>query len=975
MKQRTIWNLTFCRACSRSAKQASMHCSRLFAALAVILTLCGTAMLTSCAEHDNPVNTVLPDQIVGKWYAENATPGSIEADGVKVEYAKIAQYGYFDADGTGFWSIIFVNAADQAIDIPGYFCGGTFNYTISGSTVNVKMTSAGIPILKDNWKVEYKDGSLYVLSSSLSNAMSPITDEQEEFVQYWLQSLGLGATADNYNINDQDFTPTTWRDQEAIYIYDGKGTDITDAKGRTGYALVNMPWYKGDVLTNLPEGFCDDITPGNGWEWALNRCGSRSIVNNNFFALYNKYTGILRFFYYLPYGFNTGNDHVWQVTMTDHLAQQSIWRYGIPHDKTIVDKAAIGQNGSGTFMEYVTPWVDYRSDDGYITPNAGWWAFDIDISAYRPYENYQDDNIKVQMRSWSTSHVSLTSTINANLTGDIKLDQTKTKTTVSSSKGLLASVGDAVKLGKTAVSGVKDAMKGNYFGAVKSGFNFAKGGYNLYGAVTKEKKTTTTTDTLSNITGTINQTMTGTIDTEGTIRGSAPTVGIASPTFFLKDFDMQNTHIGQGTWNLKTSPVVYRMNYVTDKYWPDGLDNWYNFTEVISFKWGYAEFYFLDPSSIEVELNPDVFPEDQIEWMHVAALNGVRSSQKWNGTDAYRQAIGLSNTSNSHSIENRRLPNEKLTPLNDFLAQADDEVKEGTLYPAYFDIAEEDKEQVDDNTTGKINQYRFIVGRGDSDYIIEPLPYLYLPSTYTDRYYPNEVYYTPAFEINVCVTIKMKSMEYPIVFNRMYLPEVKAVWDETKYQEILDHMVGKASLSPKTKGHTELYDYQVERIKDAYRKVGFIVEDVIVEDDYATLIPTAGTGGTGKEGYHKLFDGNTATKWCTGEKKDGVYFVEFYTREPITPQKYYLTTGGDTQKYPNRNPKSWKLMAKASEGDQWSTIATVSGDTTMPAANQKRVEFPLDVTSQQWQYFRFEVSEVQSQGGSLLQLAEFDFGN
>ena len=65
-------------------------------------------------------------------------------------------------------------------------------------------------------------------------------------------------------------------------------------------------------------------------------------------------------------------------------------------------------------------------------------------------------------------------------------------------------------------------------------------------------------------------------------------------------------------------------------------------------------------------------------------------------------------------------------------------------------------------------------------------------------------------------------------------------------------------------------------------------------------------------------------------------------------------------------------MAKANEGDQWTTIATVIGDTTLPAENLKRVEFPLDVTGRQWQYFRFEVNDTQND--SYLQLSEFEFG-
>ena len=103
-----------------------------------------------------------------------------------------------------------------------------------------------------------------------------------------------------------------------------------------------------------------------------------------------------------------------------------------------------------------------------------------------------------------------------------------------------------------------------------------------------------------------------------------------------------------------------------------------------------------------------------------------------------------------------------------------------------------------------------------------------------------------------------------------------------------------------------------------------------------------------------------------------MFYVEFKSNGPIRPAKYYLTTANDTKSYPGRNPKSWKLMAKANEEDAWSTIATVTGDSRLPADNFKRVEYNLDVAGKQWQYFRFEISEIVS--GYAVQLAEFDFG-
>ena len=128
-----------------------------------------------------------------------------------------------------------------------------------------------------------------------------------------------------------------------------------------------------------------------------------------------------------------------------------------------------------------------------------------------------------------------------------------------------------------------------------------------------------------------------------------------------------------------------------------------------------------------------------------------------------------------------------------------------------------------------------------------------------------------------------------------------------------------------------------------------------------------GSGSTGGEGYDKLLDGNTGTKWCSNVKSDGVWYVEFHTASTVQVDGYKLTTGGDTQTYPGRNPKNWTLKAKANSGDAWTVIDTKTDNTDMPAANCSSVDFETDVQGI-YQYFRLEVSTVQS--GDGLQLSE-----
>ena len=120
--------------------------------------------------------------------------------------------------------------------------------------------------------------------------------------------------------------------------------------------------------------------------------------------------------------------------------------------------------------------------------------------------------------------------------------------------------------------------------------------------------------------------------------------------------------------------------------------------------------------------------------------------------------------------------------------------------------------------------------------------------------------------------------------------------------------------------------------------------DFLVSKTYYTgYTVDRGSGSAGGEGYNKLLDGNTGTKWCSKVKSDGVWYVEFHTASAVQVDGYKLTTGNDTQTYPGRNPKNWTLKAKVNSGDAWTVIDTKTDNTDMPAANYSSVDFETDV--------------------------------
>jgi hypothetical protein len=128
---------------------------------------------------------------------------------------------------------------------------------------------------------------------------------------------------------------------------------------------------------------------------------------------------------------------------------------------------------------------------------------------------------------------------------------------------------------------------------------------------------------------------------------------------------------------------------------------------------------------------------------------------------------------------------------------------------------------------------------------------------------------------------------------------------------------------------------------------------------------TAGTGGfNASESHTSLLDGNKGSKWCAN---NGPWNVTFNTASPVQVDGYTLTTGGDTGSESGRNPKNWTLKGKLNESDAWTTIATVTDDNTMPAANTADVDFVVDKPGS-YKYFYFEVTANKS--GDIMQLAE-----
>ena len=103
------------------------------------------------------------------------------------------------------------------------------------------------------------------------------------------------------------------------------------------------------------------------------------------------------------------------------------------------------------------------------------------------------------------------------------------------------------------------------------------------------------------------------------------------------------------------------------------------------------------------------------------------------------------------------------------------------------------------------------------------------------------------------------------------------------------------------------------------------------------------------------------TYWLTEDESGGfeTKFIEFYSAEPIVPKGYRLRTAINTKDNPNRRPKAWTLKGKKHADDaQWTVLATET-NSQLPKENEEKADYWLTDNTAPYQYFRFEVTDIQ----------------
>ena len=744
------------------------------------------------------------------------------------------------------------------------------------------------------------------------------------------------STVEGFNVNEfpvteangktsDAYTADNWRNHVGIYVNDGGNKEITvNGKTLKGFSNVSLPNSKQtSACAHIPSDVWGEVwAAGSDWELAFNLCGISNMENCNYLGFYNKFSGILRVFTYIPKDAKTdANDHMWVMQMHDALSSHAVFKYGLPMDRKI-NKKEIDQPNE--MAQTVSPWAAYNPGKGLEGQalQTGWWAFDLDLSVYRTpgEQNKISDFFGTDQTLLSLSpkcglkqFVDLTNLLKASATGSMELK----KVSANTENGIFAGVEGLLDKANS-VKNLYDLgtkmISPNPLDAISAGLDLAKNGCDLLG-IDYGKETTG----FDGYEGNINLDLTGTIDTKGTITANSSVTGVSTPSIKADAFKVSSSNcstLGEGIWNIKSAPKMYIVNDLSVDWRRQDMDSpySYNFNNL-----AYPENYrspfngranvhalagdadtkpfhgkicFFDPSSVEVELNPNIFPEGTT--YKVSSVCGVRNGMTFGSTDKYRKAQGLkgsqlNNFNYGQAISDRPITEAPFDALSNY---ADKTGKTGVTFEV---------ETVDNRQMG-------VFGRGDSDFLIEPMA-LAGGKDKGDWHF----YMLPAYEVTVTVTVEHNGRTF--MYSRTYLPEY-----EECNAENLKNVYDKAKKADKTH-FTGLFDSQVEHIQSIYDWIAHTpisTNSIWTAYDWDWLKKDPDRWDDEKFCGFALIDGNPSTYWYSREgsrnysflynnsnydnySKFGNYTVswlEFKTFFSGAPKSFTITCGPHTGRIP-----------------------------------------------------------------------------
>lgn len=185
---------------------------------------------------------------------------------------------------------------------------------------------------------------------------------------------------------------------------------ITTASGQ----IVDMPWYGANFL---PDRMKHSHPKSDGWEMVYNTLDiNQSVTTPAFFALYNKYLGIMHLFYVDLWGLESseafygafcikGNSSLFNFDGVNKTLEEKV------NYPTLV-KGSEGSISNGTTYKY----IPYQS---FVTRN--WYGTEIEFS-YEDVSSFSDQNFYLQYIPYrgKSSNITLTGDLEGTIDGTIE---------------------------------------------------------------------------------------------------------------------------------------------------------------------------------------------------------------------------------------------------------------------------------------------------------------------------------------------------------------------------------------------------------------------------------------------------------------------------------------------------------------------------------------------------------------------------
>lgn len=595
----------------------------------------------------------------------------------------------------------------------------------------------------------------------------------------------LTPLADNGASDYEAFNKEWWNQQQILF----STTRTFNGELQVTSEHISLPWAPATTV-NFPSSMFtrDAMTTNEGWVMAYNLFAAETDGCPNskpYFMLYNRYTGILRVFYYQATNAGTGGEFSFVVTPDDATSSKFPFYHSMQYAVPVCNSSVQTKGNflhvtpdNNSFQQIVTPFL--RSD---ITLKPGWYCFDIDMSCYKPGQStpfLASDRLAIDCLTADKANITLAGTIDADMSGDI---QGLANSSTSTSNGL--NYLDQFKSGTdNATDAFSQLMEGNYlkaaFKGVMSLWNFGK-------ALTGNATDDYTSETKS--TGTINMSFTGKISLDG--YSTSNTSNNATGVEFSYNAFSLCKDTGLGVWSLQDNPVVYVVNdrimgededlacvVESDCYSVGSSDPAENNLRLMTF---------FDPTTIKFNINTSLY--DNIRNAKMTWVYGVYPNQPKGHTDAYRN--GLLDFASSGALASPAFIDKKNVGKVYKSFSSDFANMEYLEHP----LEDTRLSYLDDASKAKIYaqadaDYRYYGMPGNSRaetdldfFVLDPV--VLLPTTFTtendDDDYGRGVFRdfeAPDFVVGVTLTFEYdlpNGKTAKAVFTKRFLPQVKAI--------------------------------------------------------------------------------------------------------------------------------------------------------------------------------------------------------